>query len=509
MATRTRRPGGPAQQSAFFLAGARPLWALAALLVACGDDGEGDAPGDGPVELSVFAGCEDEFHGSCDVLDAGCQERVFATARCLRRQPDAVLPMVRVISEDELVAELTSEAEALTEATGTDPVADAAADEATVRALELLGLAQPGELSEEGYVQVFVDTVPAFYTDDDDVITLVDGALGDDSLKTLTLLHELVHALQDQDLSLAALGTDEEMTFDQYLAALSIVEGEAAMLESFVEAAGWGFERDPDFRKSYTSWVAAAELQFAGQSPLLVSPRYFPYSYGARFVFDVFTSEGTAGVRARFDAPPASVLPMLLNESGPAAIEPDALLDVPEPVAPAGFVRLVPDSFGPWVLGKFVELSVPGVLASDLPSHWRGDRALAWSSDTDGVAAVWTIRFDSAEAANELYLPLRSLALMGLPSPNAFCVQSGRDVTLGVAETTSSRDLWADAVENTGADSSSAAAATPSELPATMPSSRAAGAPGLHPPSVSAAHPQLQRPSPWRGHLARLARRAR
>ena len=108
-----------------------------------------------------------------------------------------------------------------------------AADEALDRAVELLGLAEPEELSDESYAQVFVDTVPAFYSGDADVVTLVEGASGSDSTQTLTLLHEFVHALQDQAGSLAALDTDEELSFDQYLAALSIVEGEAEMLESF------------------------------------------------------------------------------------------------------------------------------------------------------------------------------------------------------------------------------------------------------------------------------------
>jgi hypothetical protein len=413
------------------------------LLPGCGGDGDDEqlGGGDGAVSLSVFDGCENEFHGSCDVLDAECQSRVFSTARCLRHQPDATLPLVRVISQQELLSELMAEGE---EADPGSP-ADAAADAALLHAIELLGLAQPGELSAESYARVFVDTVPAFYSDVDGVVTLIEDASGDASGKTLTLFHELVHALQDQDQSLAALDTEETQSFDPYLAALSVVEGEAEMLESFVAAAGWGFERDPDFRSAFTSWLPSAEAAFAEQSPFLVSPRYFPYSYGARFVFDVFSSAGMAGVRQLFDAPPPSVLPMLLNEGGPVAALPEPL-DSAEPSALPGFTRHEPDRFGPWVFQKFLEMVVPDALDVGLPSHWRGDRFLVWSSDEQGVAAAWTVRLDTEAAARELFTHAEAVTLRGAPSRNAFCVRAGREVTIGATDGADTRADWAAAI---------------------------------------------------------------
>jgi hypothetical protein len=489
----------------FFARSGWLLPACLAVLPGCGDeDDEVVAGDDGPVQLSVFAGCENEFHGTCDVLEAGCQERVFSTARCLRRQPDAVLPTVRVISEDELIGELMSGSEEVSEVSGEDAAADALTSERLVRASELLGLAEAGELSEESYVEVFVNTVPAYYSDQDHVVTLVDGASGDPATKTLTLLHELVHALQDQDQSLAALATDEGMSFDEYLAGLSIVEGEAEMLESFVSAASWGFDQDPNFRDFYTSWLPSAEAAFAGQSPLLVSPRYFPYSYGARFVFDVFASQGSAGVRALYDALPVSVLPMLLNETGRVSTLPESLLALPEPTAPAGFTRLEPDSFGPWVFGKFLERVVPELLGLDLPSQWRGDRVLVWSSDEQGIAALWTVRFESEAAASELFEPLRDRTLVGAPSASAFCVQSGRDVTLGVTEDASAREPWAAAVASTATAAGAASAAAPSGLPGAMPRAPAADSARAAERSAS-----RDRARTFRTRLSRLARHLR
>ena len=467
----------------------RRVLPLALLLVGCGADDD-VARADGPVPLAVFAGCEREFHGACDVLDGECQRRLFSTARCLRSQPDAPLPAVRVITAEQLLAEVMAMVLAESEM-ATEADEESALDDASVtRALELLGLAQPGELSEAGAVQVFIDTVPAYYSELDDLVTIVEGSDGDAASKTLTLLHEFVHALQARDRSLADLNVEATATYDAYLAALSVAEGEATMLESFVEAAQSGLLRDPDYRRYYTSWLPSAEEFFAEQSPLLVSPRYFPYSYGARYVFDVLGAEGRPGVRERFRAPPASVLPMLLNEAGLVEIQPESLAELTEPAPPPGFEPHAVDQFGPWVFGKFLERVLPEAAELSLASHWRGDRFLAWSSDAEGVAAVWTIRLDTEAAARALFEPAREGTLAGVPSANAFCSRAGRDVSFGVTDLASTREPWIAAVEGTG----DAAA---------EPSASREGAP-------NAAAPRVLRPrlEASRGLLPRRARRA-
>lgn len=456
-------------------------------LAACSSDDDEPADIDSPTRLPVFAGCENEFHGACDVLDGECQSRLFATVRCLRGQPEATLPEVRVITKEELIEEIATEAARSTEASGDAALGDADGDAVVIRAIELLGLAQPGELSYENADQVFIDTVPAYYSDVVDLVTIVDDGSQDDAAgKSLTLVHELVHALQDQDGSLAALGAESAPNFDAYLAALSMAEGEATMLESFVDAAQWGFEQDPDFRGYYLSWVPNAEEAFAGQSPLVISPRYFPYSYGARYVFDLFGAEGMAGVRARFGAQPTSVLPMLLNEAGPVDVQPESFAALAVPEAPAGYVAHEPDAFGPWVFGKFLERVLPEVAGTDLRSHWRGDRLLVWESADFGIAAGWTIRLDTEAAADELFEPARAHALAGMPATNAFCVRAGRDVTIGVTDGSSTRDLW---IATLGGTSESSDAASD----ATTPPDEAAPTPSAAPPRLRPRH------HTWRG----------
>jgi len=421
-----------------------------------------------PVTLPVLAGCEAEFFGVCDVLDPACQERVFSSMQCLRGMPDAQLPELRVISTEQYEAELR----------------DYPPDEPDVlvqnhvyeRALELLGLAMSGELSDDSYVELYTETVPAYYSDQTGVVTLVDdgGSQPDDpGQATLTLAHEFVHALQDQDTSLTAL-YQATTTFDDTLALMGMVEGEAAMLESFATAQLWGFAQNPDFRTHYTSWVPATEASFEGQSPLLVSQRYFPYSYGARFVFDVFSVGGIQNVRTRLGAPPTSVLPMLLSEDALVEPELESLAGLGAPEALSGFELMWTDTLGPWVFGKFLERVVSVLGESDLRNNWRGDRFFVYSQTEQTVTVLWTLRFDDAAHAQELLrlLELKQSPLLLQLADRAFYSLSGSDLTIGVMEDPSARPDWTAALESAEREWSAVSAAS-SDL------SAAPGAKGL------------------------------
>ena len=69
---------------------------ISAAVAGCADDAGGGAP---PHEsLPVLSGCESESYEVCDPLDPDCQASVFATVKCLRQMPDAVLPELRGVN---------------------------------------------------------------------------------------------------------------------------------------------------------------------------------------------------------------------------------------------------------------------------------------------------------------------------------------------------------------------------------------------------------------------------
>lgn len=417
--------------------GARGSAALLAFGLGLGCSNEGQVSS---LDVVVEAGCDGESYSACNPFDAGCQERTFSTVRCLRAMPDAVLPEVRLITANEYAAELSrSFAEP-------DPSAPSAGG--FERILALLGLAMTGELSPESFVTLYVETVPGYYSAGEDRITLIErppGERSDAGQDTLLLAHELSHALQDQDVDLTTL-RPEEQTFDEYLAITSVIEGEASMLEAFFSAAMWGLDGDPDFRSHFVSWVERAEEAFGSQSPLTVGPRYFPYSYGARYVYNVYDAGGSAAVRELYRNLPTSVLPMLLSVDGVVQPEPDSLGDLVVPVAPDGYTLGLEETLGPWVLRRFLERSLSASSPAELVSHWRDDRLLVYEAEAGVFTGVWLLRFDDAASAERFSTLFEARPPLSLPAA-AFAVRSERDVAIGVMDEPSAATEWQAAVE--------------------------------------------------------------
>lgn len=405
------------------------------------------------LDVLVASGCEGEAYAVCDPFDAGCQARIFSGVRCLRGMPDAVIPEVRSITAGQYKAEL----EASVAAPSDDPGDETPSTLALERVLALLELATPGELSAEALVTLYVDTVPGYYSAREDRVTLIEpppGQPGDLFRDALLLAHEFTHALQDQDVDLATLGAGDQ-TFDEYLALTSVIEGEAAMLESFFEAAVWGLSGEPDFRSHFVSWVERAEEHYGDQSPLSVGPRYFPYSYGARYVYNVYDAGGTEAVRKLYGQLPPSVLPMLLSVDELVQPELEPLSDLGLPDAPDGFGLRVEDALGPWVFSRFLERGLATPLAQELAGHWRADRFLVYETEAGGVTGVWMLRFDDAVAAERCVTVLESRPGASLPGLS-FALRSDRDVALAVTDPLSSSAGWQAALEATQSGTSAA-----------------------------------------------------
>jgi hypothetical protein len=240
-----------------------------------------------------------------------------------------------------------------------------------------------------------------------------------------------------------------------------MIEGEATLFETFFGAGMWGLWGEVDFHSYFTAWVPSAEESFAGESPLVVSPRYFPYSYGARYVYNVYEAAGISGVRRLYQDMPESVLPMLLSVDDLAVPEPELSMPAATPLSLPGFELLMEDTFGPWVFRKFLERSTSRPAEHDLDRQWRGDRFFAYSRSNASVTGIWLLRLDSPEAAQRLVA-----ALSGDFSANSVDLR-GSDVAIAVMDEPDLAEEWQASIERAQGDAEASSGG--SELAAAAP----------------------------------------
>lgn len=281
----------------------------------------------------------------------------------------------------------------------------------------LLGLV-PADLDLSGLLlSVYGEQVAGFYDPDESTLFVMD----DQPVETTrtVLVHELVHAVQDQATDLDSI-TARERGNDRQLAAQSAIEGHATlvMFESLMSAQGMEMDlgRFPDFAGTIRPALEAMQGQFpalAGAPRVLRETLLFPYVEGATFVQALWQQGGASGRRAPFGD--------LLPQSTEQILDPSRFLSEPrdEPTSvmltmPAGTAVRYADGLGALETGILLAALV-GPEAESARAGWDGDRYVL--VDADGRAALaWYSVWDDA-TSRDRFVEVLSRGLDALPRP--------------------------------------------------------------------------------------------
>lgn len=258
------------------------------------------------------------------------------------------------------------------------------------------------------------DWVGATYSPIDEEITLVGDATDD------TVVHEWVHALQDQHFDIEAYDVLE--TSDAFLARRAVVEGDAVLAQ-------YRFLRQQDGSDLHTvDWVATMDVWRAFSDEQLTSAEYpvvfldyvsFVYSYGLEYAAHNLLGVSYEGAGdapppphdwAAQDTlftsrPPDTTLQVLLLDLAGEAVAPETGLGlgaVPEGLAEP-LEQVEWDSLGAWyVYLLFHPLEVAGQVpdARALAAAWNGDRAdFLRDPDSEAMSVVWASAWASEDTA--------------------------------------------------------------------------------------------------------------
>ncbi len=239
-----------------------------------------------------------------------------------------------------------------------DPSTSKGADDA----LHLLGALTAEQSLEEIITKGLEGQVAGLYDPKTDRLYLI-RTQGIDATDS-TIVHEIVHALQDHRYDLDRLIKPNPADADGQTAAQSVAEGDATEVQTrYIQQAGLAAALEE---------VAGAANQVSGApADQLVLPTFlqrsmeFPYMAGAEFVRAVRAQGGEAAVDRAFRRPPRSTLAIMKPElylSGNDAPE-----QVPVPMLAQGADRVFNTTFG-----AVDVLALTG--DRDLAETWRGGR---------------------------------------------------------------------------------------------------------------------------------------
>lgn len=242
-----------------------------------------------------------------------------------------------------------------------------------------------------------------FYDPDKDRMVLASDLSKDE--QSLTLYHELVHALQDQHYDLAGELDWKPEQSDRQTALQALAEGDAtlAMLDVARAAAGMGPGDFPAEFLQIDALLMQASPKLDGVPSFLVRAMVSPYADGLRFVGEIRKSGGWNAVNEVWRQRPIST-EQILHPEKYLAREP--VQPVPALAIPAGFgAPTFRDVMGEQGLKLLFEEWAPATAAASAATGWGGDR-IAVAPSAAGNVVLWHLVFDDEDAAR------RALSLM-------------------------------------------------------------------------------------------------
>jgi len=221
----------------------------------------------------------------------------------------------------------------------------------------------------------------------------------------VALVHEIVHALQDQRLGLAE-AMDADRDTDEEDAFHSLVEGDAtlAMIGWLLGRAGQSLgelTQDPQ------RMLALRQLGAPSGRRLLEAPRIVqvsllaPYLQGLGFCAALHARGGFAAIDRAYARPPVSMEQVMhpqkyLDQEEPEAV---ALPNLPALEAD-GFQPLLDDTLGELEMGVYLGRGTETGVDEDAAAGWGGDRLRVYRN-ADRFAVVWLSTWDDQQEAEQ------------------------------------------------------------------------------------------------------------
>lgn len=239
--------------------------------------------------------------------------------------------------------------------------------------LERLGLLETAEGYEAALYDLYEQQVAGLYDPDDRTTYVLDDLFPAEA--DLTLWHEIVHALQDQQFAIGERQEALEDDGDRGLAFSAVCEGDATLTSMALQFNGgwpsldWMLPRDLESLRAMVMPVQATGL---GASSALLEFLSFPYVEGVAFVRAHVDRGGVRAIDELFRRPPESSEQVIHPEKYAGADVP-VTVRLPEEAFP-GLRTAYQDTGGEFVARLWLGARLPRSTAVTAASGWGGDR---------------------------------------------------------------------------------------------------------------------------------------
>ena len=308
------------------------------------------------------------------------------------------LPVITVLSPEDFEARVRMEVDSELE--------DIEVDEALFK---LLGLLEPDDDLRALYGELYGESVAGFYSSEDKELVIPASGEEFTGLQTITLIHELIHALTDQHFDFGSRMEDlvDSQMYDPASGLVGLVEGDATLAE-FV----YVNNLDVAARSRLAAEFADFEPPDIDIPQFMELALYFPYDAGFEYVLNRWREGGWSAVNDQYLDPPGSTEEIYLGAPSPATEVVE--MERPAGVLPEGYEEIYDYTWGFLdILVMFEQILGPEV-AVDAATGWGGGRSLVGYAEDGEVVLVWEYAGDDPAEVEELAGLLADYAAAGM-----------------------------------------------------------------------------------------------
>jgi hypothetical protein len=239
------------------------------------------------------------------------------------------------------------------------------------------------------YVKMLAEQVRGTFDPETQELYVLKGAV-----EELILVHETVHALQQQHFDILAKRSDASYNLDQKLAFSALVEGDATLTTRLYQESAL-----PHAVDSVSSPI------FDNAPPIVQASLTFPYLQGAAFVSSLWDiDQSWTQVEAAYVSPPQSTEHVLHPEKFLAGEAPTTGT-IPEllPYLEGRWTLVFRDVLGEFLLGAYLDSILSTEDAQRAAGGWAGDRFALYRNPDGLLAMVIVIQWDADQDIEEFF----------------------------------------------------------------------------------------------------------
>jgi hypothetical protein len=382
--------------------------------------------------------CDTLIDHTCDVRKTQCQRDLFEVAICARGDASGILPRVKRVNESEV-------GRALDDSSGSSEE-DSTKLDAWTSAYQLLGLLPDDVTLTDASTSEEVSDIVGFYAPETKQLVVVDiGKPMTSGEMNRTLVHEFIHALQDQTVGLDSLAYEMDVTTtDDVFAYKSLVEGEA----THYMAVGDGLMNNINPRRIdwdlYYKTITDSlndDIQ-TSDAPFIAAVGDLPYTVGGRYITDAWLDGGNKKVASLFDDPIPTAVQWMAGYKG-STIEMETPCKLPD--APDGTKSIDNDRFGAIGVYSLLIANKEDIdKAWELAKEWRGDEIAVFGSTKDTnipTYIAWRTVWATEDAATEFKTALQDA---DFETSKRWLGQDAREVLIAASTDGDKLAAWVD-----------------------------------------------------------------